>query len=245
MPSMNRNSPYYAQVQLLIRLLPMVAAETCFALKGGTAINLFVRDFPRLSVDIDLVYLLSSNRVEALADIRTALDRLADAFSKVVSFEDLFAGKICAALDRQHPRDLFDIRLLLANEGLTASLKQAFLAYLISHQRPMEELLAPNLKDLSRIYTDEFEGMTQGNASLDELEQARADLIVGLHESLDDNDKRFLCSVYERNPQWALLGLDGIDELPAVQWKLKNIEKMPGSRRAECLKSLKHILKQN
>jgi len=305
---MNRNSPYYAQVQLLIRLLPMVAAETCFALKGGTAINLFVRDFPRLSVDIDLVYLLSSNRAEALADIRTALDRLADAFSKVVpgikivksyndkqdalrlvvernsarikielspvsrgtvypsetrsvvaavedefgfaetqvvSFEDLFAGKICAALDRQHPRDLFDIRLLLANEGLTASLKQAFLAYLISHQRPMEELLAPNLKDLSRIYTDEFEGMTQGNASLDELEQARADLIVGLHESLDDNDKRFLCSVYERNPQWALLGLDGIDELPAVQWKLKNIEKMPGSRRAECLKSLKHILKQN
>src|SRR5660397_70123 len=110
---------------------------------------------------------------------------------------------------------------------------------------PMEELLAPNLKDLSRIYTDEFEGMTQGNASLAELEQARADLIVGLHESLDDNDKRFLCSVYERNPQWALLGLDGIDELPAVQWKLKNIEKMPGSRRAECLKSLKHILKQN
>src|SRR5665811_479295 len=84
MPSMNRNSPYYAQVQLLIRLLPMVAAETCFALKGGTAINLFVRDFPRLSVDIDLVYLLSSNRAEALADIRTALDRLADAFSKVV-----------------------------------------------------------------------------------------------------------------------------------------------------------------
>src|SRR5680860_1331398 len=130
MPSMNRNSPYYAQVQLLIRLLPMVAAETCFALKGGTAINLFVRDFPRLSVDIDLVYLLSSNRAEALADIRTALDRLADAFSQVVSFEDLFAGKICAALDRQHPRDLFDIRLLLANEGLTASLKQAFLAYL-------------------------------------------------------------------------------------------------------------------
>src|SRR5664279_1800235 len=212
MPSMNRNSPYYAQVQLLIRLLPMVAAETCFALKGGTAINLFVRDFPRLSVDIDLVYLLSSNRAEALADIRTALDRLADAFSKVVpgikivksyndkqdalrlvvernsarikielspvsrgtvypsetrsvvaavedefgfaetqvvSFEDLFAGKICAALDRQHPRDLFDIRLLLANEGLTASLKQAFLAYLISHQRPMEELLAPNLKAVS------------------------------------------------------------------------------------------------
>src|SRR5665811_920271 len=74
MPSMNRNSPYYAQVQLLIRLLPMVAAETCFALKGGTAINLFVRDFPRLSVDIDLVFLLGATRAEHLAAIGPALD---------------------------------------------------------------------------------------------------------------------------------------------------------------------------
>lgn len=45
---------YQAQVRLLMRLIPIVARETCFALKGGTAINLFVRDLPRLSVDIDL-----------------------------------------------------------------------------------------------------------------------------------------------------------------------------------------------
>jgi hypothetical protein len=41
----------------LIRVLPSIAEEACFALKGGTAINLFVRDMPRLSVDIDLTYL--------------------------------------------------------------------------------------------------------------------------------------------------------------------------------------------
>ena len=48
---------YRRQVQLLIRVLPSIAEEACFALKGGTAINLFVRDMPRLSVDIDLTYL--------------------------------------------------------------------------------------------------------------------------------------------------------------------------------------------
>lgn len=52
---MDKDSPYYKQVSLLIRMLPVVATETVFALKGGTAINLFVRDFPRLSVDIDLL----------------------------------------------------------------------------------------------------------------------------------------------------------------------------------------------
>jgi predicted nucleotidyltransferase component of viral defense system len=48
---------YRKQVKLLIRILPFIAEEDCFALKGGTAINLFVRNMPRLSVDIDLTYL--------------------------------------------------------------------------------------------------------------------------------------------------------------------------------------------
>ena len=52
---MDRNSPYHLQVALLLRILPFIAQEKCFALKGGTAVNLFVRDFPRLSVDVDLV----------------------------------------------------------------------------------------------------------------------------------------------------------------------------------------------
>src|SRR5690606_13433230 len=158
-----------------------VAGERDFALKGGTAINLFVRDMPRLSVDIDLTYLPVAGRPESLAAIDAAMKRMAaalraglrgarvmevvnareqivtnltvqrgaaqikievtlvlrgcvfapetravspaveDAFgyaeTQVVSFADLYAGKIMAALDRQHPRDLFDIRDLLANEG--------------------------------------------------------------------------------------------------------------------------------
>lgn len=54
---MDKNSPYYKQVALLVRALPYVSEEKVFALKGGTAINLFVQAFPRLSVDIDLAYL--------------------------------------------------------------------------------------------------------------------------------------------------------------------------------------------
>ena len=59
------SSSYKAQVDLLLRILPFVAKEENFALKGGTAINLFVRDMPRLSVDLDLNYLPFDNREAA------------------------------------------------------------------------------------------------------------------------------------------------------------------------------------
>jgi|GEM_PF-2381717 len=69
---------YRAQVELLVRSLPTVAAEECFALKGGTAINLFVRNLPRLSVDIDLTYLPISGRDEALEEIDWALRKIGE-----------------------------------------------------------------------------------------------------------------------------------------------------------------------
>ncbi|WP_281255139.1 nucleotidyl transferase AbiEii/AbiGii toxin family protein [Niveispirillum lacus] len=68
---------YSRQVRLLVQALPFVGEEACFALKGGTAINLFYRDLPRLSVDIDLTYLPVKERAESLADIDAALDRIA------------------------------------------------------------------------------------------------------------------------------------------------------------------------
>jgi len=66
---MDPNNRYFKQVELLVQMLPVVAEYDCFALKGGTAINLFVRDMPRLSVDIDLTYVRVNKRDEALAEI--------------------------------------------------------------------------------------------------------------------------------------------------------------------------------
>src|ERR1700677_2051035 len=68
---------YRRQVALLIRLLPLVAEQECFALKGGTAINLFVRDMPRLSVDIDLTYLPIQPRAQSLKAIDAAMKAIA------------------------------------------------------------------------------------------------------------------------------------------------------------------------
>lgn len=79
MPS---NELYRRQVALLIRAIPLVATETAFALKGGTAINLFVRDMPRLSVDIDLTYLPVADRETSLRGIDSAMRRMANALRR-------------------------------------------------------------------------------------------------------------------------------------------------------------------
>src|ERR1035438_970548 len=78
------NETYRRQVALLIKILPHVAAEDCFALKGGTAINLFVRDMPRLSVDIDLTYLPIASREVSLVEIDAAMKRIAQRIHKAL-----------------------------------------------------------------------------------------------------------------------------------------------------------------
>lgn len=67
---------YVAQVRLLVSVIPDIAQETAFALKGGTAINLFCRDLPRLSVDIDLTWLPIADRRASLREIDDALNRI-------------------------------------------------------------------------------------------------------------------------------------------------------------------------
>ena len=261
------NNIYRRQVQLLVRVLPLVDTEKCFALKGGTAINLFYRALPRLSVDIDLLYIPMNDRETALLNIKEALSRLSiliqqkipgtkvqnthnqsDALRLIVSQDeirikvelspvirgtvfsevrmevaeevekefgyaemqvaslpDLYAGKICAALDRQHPRDLFDVKFLLENEGLTDNLRKTFLIFLISHQRPMSELLAPNRKDISEIYETEFKQMAEVDVPLEQLEEARENLIHQINSQMTDNEKKFLLSFKSKNPDWTLL----------------------------------------
>jgi predicted nucleotidyltransferase component of viral defense system len=301
---MDRNSPYYRQVQLLVRLIPIVAQENCFALKGGTAINLFVRDFPRLSVDIDLVYLPLDDREHALRNIRAALSRIAETIRRdlpdsritatheetdafrlniargdtrvkielspvlrgsvwppiamavrdkveeefgyadmaVLALADLYAGKICAALDRQHPRDFFDVKLLLEKEGLTIAIRQTFLVYLISHNRPIAELLAPNRRDFRSIFESDFATMTEIPVTVEELEATREHLIKAIHLGMTEKEKRFLLSFKNREPDWSMLGIDGVEKLPAVRWKMHNLQKIPKDKHEKALKALERVL---
>ncbi|MFT6217295.1 MAG: putative nucleotidyltransferase component of viral defense system [Cycloclasticus pugetii] len=302
---MDRNSIYYKQVQLLMQVLPFVAKQECFALKGGTAINLFVREFPRLSVDIDLVYLSVKGRDDALQEICAALDaisadlkaafkgvELTEAYKSkrdalrlivgrngvqikvelspvlrgtvyepkmmevcaavedefgyaevpVVALADLYAGKICAALDRQHPRDLFDVKWLLENEGLTDEIRKALIIYLSSHNRPMAELLRPQFKDIAAIYAGEFANMAETDVPLEELVAVRKHLVELIHQGLTDSEKSFLLSFKNREPDWALLELDAVSELPAIKWKQINLAKMPDDKHKLALEKLKEVL---
>lgn len=158
---------------------------------------------------------------------------------------DLYAGKICAALDRQHPRDLFDIKLLLENEGISDDLRKVFLVYLISHPRPIAEVILPTHKDIRNLFEGEFLRMTEIPVTVEELEEARKDLIHILHSSLTDDEKRFLLSFKAKTPEWTLLGLEGIDQLPAVRWKMINLEKMPKDKHEKALRTLQAILESD
>ncbi len=95
----------------------------------------------------------------------------------------MFGGKICAALDRQHPRDFFDIKFLLDNEGITEQIRKGFLVYLISHDRSMNESLNPIMKEFKDVYELEFQGMTQKKVSYDELVEVRGKLVSSCRET--------------------------------------------------------------
>lgn len=294
-----KDTIFFKQADLLVQVLPFVQAEACFALKGGTAINFFVRDFPRLSVDIDLVYLPVEDRASSLRGIDAALQRIAakirralpgvqvreqklpaeqlvvklvvratngaevkiepntvlrgalhpteertlapkaveffgrSATMRVVSLPDMFGGKLCAALDRQHPRDLFDVHGLYQHGGITDDIRRAFLVFLVSHDRPINELLTPNRKELKQVYADQFSGMTLDPVPLTVLEETRERLINEINAALTGAEREFLLSIKRLEPNWSLLGLPGIERLPGPQWKLYNLKKMdPVKRKA-------------
>ena len=283
------NRTYLETARLLTQVAPLILSDDTFALKGGTAINLFVRDMPRLSVDLDLVFpdhrLTREQALDRInAAIREAADRLnsrgfqtyavaaadagetkllvrrggaevkvevnfvmrgtvypvragsltakardllmADLELPLVATEDLYGGKLVAALDRQHPRDLFDVMQLFAHEGITPGIRRAFVVYLACHNRPVHEVLFPALRDLRQDYERTFKGMTAETIELDELLAARARLIEELPRALDADERAFLLSLVSNEPQWNLLDVDHLQELPGIRWKLRNLEQL-------------------
>jgi len=163
---------------------------------------------------------------ETLSVSEAVEDEFGYADMQIVSFEDLFGGKLHAALDRQHPRDLFDVKLLYDNEGLTEDLFRTFLIYIASSSRPAHELLSPNLIELGQPYTQEFEGMTRAPVSFEELLLTRKRLIADIQSRFDENTKRFLLSLHDGTPDFDAIDRPQAADLPAVRWKLINLEKL-------------------
>ncbi len=159
-----------------------------------------------------------------------------------MSFEDLYAGKIAAALDRQHPRDLFDVVQLFANEGLTDRLRTALIVYLISHDTSPHALLNPRLADIKQDYEQNFAGMTDNNIGRDALLDARLTLIQEVVAGMPPHHKEFLLSFYARQPRWELLDINGASQLPAVRWREANLDKAGKGTQEELVRKLERVL---
>jgi predicted nucleotidyltransferase component of viral defense system len=287
------NDTYLTTARLLVEIAPVVFESGAFALKGGTAINLFLRAMPRLSVDLDLVFTdHRPSRTEALTAInealRTARDRLADRGLKVqalsagdmgetrllvqreavsvavevntvirgtvyptqtmslstaasdalladleltlLSADEIYGGKLVAAMDRQHPRDLFDVMELFAHGGITPGIRRAFVVYLASHNRTIHEVLFPKPKDIYLAYENSFVGMTTKAVTLDSLLETRECLFRELPAALDANERQFLRTLARAKPDWSLLDIAHLEQLPAIRWRLQNLEEF--SRRS-------------
>ena len=178
--------------------------------------------------------------------MRAVSPAVEDAFGfaeiKVVSFADLFAGKIVAALDRQHPRDFFDIRDLLANEGIGDDLRRAFIVYLLSHGRPMFEVLKAARKDITAEFMRGFEGMTDTPITLAELVAVREQLVAEIVGRMPHAHHRFLVSFERGQPDWSLLDVPGVESLPAVLWRQQNLDSIDPARRQTLVDNLEAVI---
>lgn len=275
---------YKKKVELLLRILPFVTDEECFAVHGGTAINLFVNNLNRLSVDIDLTYVPLEDRETSLTKINEALMRIAnrvkatfrniriiprldickitcesygcqvkievnqtkrglvageaqiyplcdaaqDLFkvevdARLVSISQLYGGKIAAALSRQHPRDLFDIRHMSIP---VEEAKRGFIFCLLGSDRPLYESFVPSLIDQSEAMVNQFDGMTDIAFSYDDFISTREKLIKDVNAVMTDSDRHFLVGFERCEPDWSNSDYSEFAMYPSVKWKLLNLSKL-------------------
>lgn len=275
---------YENQVKLLIKCLSTILKEECFAIKGGTAINIFCCDLPRLSVDIDLVYLPIEDRDTTIENINNALGRIQNnlmkigltthstgkdilkltcsdgvaqikiepnytlrgyiyepqimevcnkvqklygyAKARIISEAELWGGKICAALDRQHPRDLFDIKNLFSTTGITEDIKRGFISLLLGGNRPLHEMLDPNFQMQETTLKAEFEGMTENVFTFEEAKAVFNRLVNEIKLALSEDDKQLLLDFVQLRADLSKSIIPNLDKLPGIQWKIKNLENL-------------------
>lgn len=299
---------YEEQVELIIDILPFLSKSKVFALKGGTALNFFFLDCPRLSVDIDLHYLPLNEREDALVDIDSNMRMIAanirraypdtvvqsivstsnlivcrrgaqvkiepntvlrgillpfeilplcpglvkkynrEIWVPCMAKEELYAGKLCAALMRQHPRDLYDVWCFLHQNSLSKQLMDVLVVYLISQGKPIHESLDPHIKDIESLYRNKFIGMVANEVKLEYLVETQKTLPRTIVESMGADHREFLLGFIQGKPNWDLLPFHIAKELPAVRWKQVNLEKMEVAKRQQeigCLQRLFDAISSN
>lgn len=290
------NPTYVQTVNLLLDIAPTVFQTPRFAMKGGTALNLFVQDLPRLSVDIDVVFVNHlADRDTALEEIAQEIQRIETAiaemgyetrtrkvhggdevkldifsaeaevkvevnfvfrgtvlpvqtrsvsektqalFSKniqipVLSPSELYGSKLVAAMDRQHPRDLFDVLKMYESHGLTQEILDCFVVYLAGHNRPVHEVLFSNPQPMEETFKNEFVGMTSEPISLDALLNTQQRLMAELPQALTQNHRNFLLSLVQAKPDWSLLPFKHLQDMPAIKWKLQNLSNLKSKNPAK------------
>ena len=270
MNNQNIQTSVYAQkVDLLLRLLPLVMEEKVFAIHGGTAINLFLRNLPRYSVDIDLTYIPLADRKKSIDDINFHLKSISEKARKafpgmhiipnystckllceyrgkqvkvevnqtkrgivggelmhlplcekaqdefqvyciadIVPVSLLYGGKVAAALSRQHPRDLFDVKYM------TVPLKDC------------REGLIFCLLGSDEALANQFVGMTETPFTYEEFEETRNRLIANVNSLMTDADRRFLVSFEYGKPEWDNYEFAHFKDYPSVKWKFLNLQKL-------------------
>ncbi len=152
---------------------------------------------------------------------------------QVLDFADLYAGKLCAALSRQHPRDLFDLQPLLDEGRLDERLWRTFLVYLTCSSKPAAEMLSPQVpRDFDEIFAAHFQGMTAAPVTAALLIDVRARLLRRILELLDAPSRAFLASVEREAPDFRLIELPHAADLPGVRRKLTNLGQRSAAKRA-------------
>ena len=292
------NSGYAKKVEILLRMIPLVTEEGVFAVHGGSAINLFVSNLPRYSVDIDLTYIPLEDRNSSLLHINEHLNSIAAKAGKafrgmhivekpgickllceyqghqikievnqtkrgviggdvirkpvcdkaqeefglycetdIVPMTLLYGGKIAAALSRQHPRDMFDVKYM---EYPFTETREGLLFCLLGSDRPIRESFSPSLIDQSDALVNQFEGMTDIPFSYEEFENTRNELIRDVNALMTPEDKAFLLSFESAEPDWDNFEFGYFRDYPSVKWKLQNLGKLkstnPDKLAAEALK---------
>jgi hypothetical protein len=128
------------------------------------------------------------------------------------------------------------------NGGISDELLEVFIVYLISGNQSIVKLLQPNFIDIKETFERQFAGMTRAPVTVHELEETREELVSLIHKRLSEKHREFLIGFKEGHPDWNLINLEGIEDLPAVKWKMINLDRMTSSARREAVKKLSDVL---